>query len=423
MAYPTAEWKIWERAKKARSNQLKDGPETVKQRGGVLALGSVGHDHLLKMFDDLNYAYIPGEPYGAQVAMYPEFSTACCEAVEKNGFAGDLCGYVRHYMGSVILRKTPWGTFPTPDFCIEGAHCDSHNKWFQAISEQFKCPYFVYDEPEMFNWYTMPQHAVAYRYNNYMEEILWLEKKLNKKMNDEKLCKYVLKHWNGRVERNRMMEKIFNHKPTIIDIKTLYSLLGPGIDRGPDFQQMLMDEVDERIAKGIAAIPNQKMTMMHDNIPPWYALHIFRYMEKWGVVCIPSHYMNQGWMYDPDAKKLVTGKTYKEEGKREPKTREEAVWDMAGWPGDGSMTGDGPKDILVAMAKQFPIDGAIFHLNKGCEGWSRGRLLAKVALERELGLPTCTYEGSGSDRRDWNEAQTLTRLDAFFESMGLRKEN
>ncbi|MCX6013857.1 MAG: 2-hydroxyacyl-CoA dehydratase family protein, partial [Chloroflexi bacterium] len=157
-------------------------------------------------------------------------------------------------------------------------------------------------------------------------------------------------------------------------------------------------------------------------IPPWYNLGIFRYMEKWGVVCIPSHYMNQSWFWDPNEKKLVVGKTWSELGKKIPTTLEEAVWELASTPRDGGMTGDGPRDVLLAMAKQFPIHGAIFHLNKGCEGWSRGRLLAKVALERDLGLPCITYEGSGSDRRDCNEAQVKSRLDAFFENLGLKKE-
>ncbi|MCX6011894.1 MAG: 2-hydroxyacyl-CoA dehydratase family protein [Chloroflexi bacterium] len=423
MTYFTARLEVWDRSKKARDKQLRAGPNTIKERGGVLALGSVGHDRFIDFFDGIEHAYIPGEPYGAQIALDPKLSLACCEAVEKAGYPSDMCGYVRHYLGSVILRKTPWGEFPKPDFCIEGAHCDSHNKWFQAVADEFHVPYFVYDEPEMLNWYELPEHAIEYKYNNYMEEIEWLEKYFHKEINVKKVCRSVIMGWNGRVRRNKLKQLMFSAQPPTIGIKEVYSLMGPGIARGPDFNRLLEEELRDRIKKGIAAIPNWKMTMMHDNIPPWYALHIFRYMEKWGVVCIPSHYMNQGWFYDPKEKKLVTGQTWEEMGRPVPQTKEEAIRWLASSPGDGSMTGDGPRDILLAMAKQFPIQGAIFHLNKGCEGWSRGRLLAKVALERELGLPCCTYEGSGSDRRDWNEQQTLMRLDAFFESLGLKKSN
>lgn len=44
MVYTTAPWKVWEWAKKARSKQLKEGPEAVKDRGGYLVFGSVIND-------------------------------------------------------------------------------------------------------------------------------------------------------------------------------------------------------------------------------------------------------------------------------------------------------------------------------------------------------------------------------------------
>ena len=41
---------------------------------------------------------------------------------------------------------------------------------------------------------------------------------------------------------------------------------------------------------------------------------------------------------------------------------------------------------------------------------------------QQMGIPTTLYEGNGSDRRDFNEPQVFSRLQAFFESMGLRRE-
>ena len=72
------------------------------------------------------------------------------------------------------------------------------------------------------------------------------------------------------------------------------------------------------------------------------------------------------------------------------------------------------------MIKDFNVDGALFHLNRGCEGWSRGRMEIILAL-RGMGLPVATYEGSTGDMKDWNEAQVLNRIDSFMESLGLSK--
>jgi len=45
---------------------------------------------------------------------------------------------------------------------------------------------------------------------------------------------------------------------------------------------------------------------------------------------------------------------------------------------------------------------------------------SRTALQRR-GVPTMVYEGNGSDRRDFNEQQVLSRMQSYFESMGLTR--
>lgn len=86
----------------------------------------------------------------------------------------------------------------------------------------------------------------------------------------------------------------------------------------------------------------------------------------------------------------------------------------------GTLLPDAGRKFTIAMTKDFSIDGALFHLNRGCEGWSRGRMEIIYAL-REMGLPTASYEGSTGDIKDWNEAQVMNRIDSFMESLGLTR--
>ena len=46
----------------------------------------------------------------------------------------------------------------------------------------------------------------------------------------------------------------------------------------------------DRVARGIAAVPNEKCRMMSDTQPPWSFLKIFRYLETYGAVSIGSLY-------------------------------------------------------------------------------------------------------------------------------------
>ena len=53
------------------------------------------------------------------------------------------------------------------------------------------------------------------------------------------------------------------------------------------------------------------------------------------------------------------------------------------------------------------------HLNRGCEGLASGQMSVRRALVAS-GIPTLAYEGNMGDRRDFNEAETLGRIEVFM---------
>ena len=174
---------------------------------------------------------------------------------------------------------------------------------------------------------------------------------------------------------------------------------------------------------GIAAIANEKKRFLHDNLPPWFALHIFRFMEEYGAVAMASQYQFSwgDWLYD-DEQKTIAPRTYASVcAEPRPKTAEEALRLYCEQNRVGALLGDSGRWVTSHIVKEWGIDGAIFHMNRGCEGWTRGKMEARLAVQ-EMGIPTMVYEGNGSDKRDFNEPQVMSRLQAFFESMGLTKE-
>ncbi|MBF8265660.1 MAG: benzoyl-CoA reductase, bzd-type, O subunit, partial [Dehalococcoidia bacterium] len=40
---------------------------------------------------------------------------------------------------------------------------------------------------------------------------------------------------------------------------------------------------------------------------------------------------------------------------------------------------------------------------------------------QKAGIPVLTYEGNMADKREFDESQTIDRLEAFMESLGLHK--
>ncbi len=62
----------------------------------------------------------------------------------------------------------------------------------------------------------------------------------------------------------------------------------------------------------------------------------------------------------------------------------------------------------------------MLHYNRGCEGLSIGIAENRLAL-LEAGLPVMTFEGNMGDEREFDRGRAMARIDAFMETLGLRR--
>lgn len=431
MPYQTKGLDCWKWAKELRANAYADIYE-AREKGKLLITGGAASFYDLPAgFGD--YEYFAGEPYGASIAHLPEWVGICDEATEERGYARDLCAYMRHYWGSMFLNKGPFGEgFPKPDFAFQEHICDSHGKWFQIVAEYLGIPYFCIDYPTYFG--QVKEHHIQRLIAQFHDFVDWGEKLLGRKFDDERFLKAMV---NSDQVRCLWAEVCALNKaiPAPLDQKTMFSLYLPAVmlrqkKEGIDFYTTLRDEVKDRVANRIAAEPNERCRLWHDNLPPWFALRFFREAQKYGAVFVGSHYgfLWGSWDILPDG--TVTAAQSLAESGRVPQSRDEAFRFMAEWallkqsicPGGGLLASEGKLGALRLMLPQFHVDGVVFHLNRGCEGISVGQMECKLMVERELGLPTVTYEGNAGDPREYNETQVLDRLETFLvDRLGLTK--
>ena len=76
--------------------------------------------------------------------------------------------------------------------------------------------------------------------------------------------------------------------------------------------------------------------------------------------------------------------------------------------------------MMLAIARQWGVDGAILHLNRGCEGLSAGIMQNRDELAR-AGLPLVTYEGNMGDDAEFDETRAQSRIEAFIEMLAERE--
>ncbi len=438
--YPSERLKCWNEAKALRRKYYEDYVK-AHERGGIRWAG--GAWTLSAIPEGLGDDVYPltSEPYGATIAYFKEFALKCQEAVEKAGYIRDLCSYMRNYWGSIILDKfiladgTIIDEFPAPDFIWQDHICCSHAKWYQVVRELEakkgkEIPFYCIDVG-VGSYKQINERRINYVVRQIEDGIKWLEKVTGRDYDDDRLIQAIYNEckstalWSEICTYNRAI-------PAPLDEKSMYSLYVLGTlmkskKECVEFYEKLLAEVKDRVERGIAAVPTERLRLITDTQPPWGFLQIFRYMEKFGAVSIGSLYTFG----------LIGVWEVKEDGRWGPpvppqdrgiefKDREEALkfyveWNLKYKPEWQHFYHPKLKsEMMIRIVKEWNVDAVLLHYNRGCEGLSLGIAENRLALIKE-GIPVLPFEGNMGDEREFDLPRTQAAIDMFMESLGLKK--
>ncbi|MBI4987383.1 MAG: benzoyl-CoA reductase, bzd-type, subunit O [Rhodocyclales bacterium] len=429
--YPTEQLKCWKKAKELREQYYINFAK-AKEKGGLRWSGSAWALDAIPAGLGNDVYSLTGEPYGATIAVDKKFNKECQDAAESYGFARDLCAYMRTYWGSIILNKYPFGgEFPKPDFNFQTQICCSHAKWYQAASKlEHDTPTFFIDV-SVGAYKDLTTERLDYVTNQGLEACEWLEKTTGRKFNDELFIEAVKNEmrstslWAAICAENKV-------KPAPLDEKTMYSLyvlatLSKSSKWCADFYQECLDEVKDRVARGIAAVPNERCRVMSDTQPPWGFLKVFRYLEEYGAVSIGSLYtfgLEGIWETKPDGS--WGPRTLPWQKGIEMNTREQAMrlycdWNLSKPQWQHFYDPRIKTEMMKTIVKEWQVDGVMLHLNRGCEGLSIGIMENRLGLAAS-GIPVMTFEGNMGDEREFDLGRTQNRVDSFMETLNLKRD-
>lgn len=429
--YPTETLKSWNKAKEIRETYYKNYA-AAHDKGGIRWVGGAWTFDAVPAGLGGDVYSLTSEPYGASCAFNKDFSTRAMEAAETAGYARDLCAYMRNYWGSILMNEYAFGgPFPKPDFIWQDHICCSHAKWYQVVSElEGGIPMFCVDvavgpaEP----WGSMTDAKIDYVAGQILDGIEWLEKTTGREYNDEL---FIEACWNDFRSTSKWAQICELNKavPAPLDEKSMYSLyvlatLQKSWSVVADYYDELYDEVKDRVQRGIAAVANEQARVMSDTQPPWSALKLFRYLEQYGVVSIGSLYtfgLEGMWDFDPATGDLVP----RPMPETKPTTREQAARELVRWhlhkpEYQHFYDCDYKSQMMIALCKNWNLSGVMLHYNRGCEGLSLGIAENRLAIQ-EAGYPVMTFEGNMGDEREFDLGRTMQRVDAFMETLGVKK--
>jgi benzoyl-CoA reductase/2-hydroxyglutaryl-CoA dehydratase subunit BcrC/BadD/HgdB len=409
--------KVWDECKMLASKFYQDMLQAKKQ-GKVLAwMGGTLPPELIRAMDIVP---VFGEPYGAISSSSAERSAEFCAASEARGYSQDICAYARVFIGAMFERRSPWGEFPEPDFVAAGKNpCSTHIKWWEVVSRHLDCPFFVIDTPTAYD--RVEKYHIDYFVSQLYRFIEFLEEVTGKQLEEEALCETVYLAKQCMDLWDQVME-FMKAVPCPVDMKTLYTLMLPSIIwRGTwevvEFNTRLRDELEEWVNKSIGALKEEKCRLMWDNLPIWYDLSLYRFVEQFGAVFVTSVY-SQLWgmksknlpgRYAPEVEPCSLSR---------PSNLEEALIDiaklqipLAGCLGSLEVI----TELFIKTAQEFKIDAVILHSNWGCKTQSRGRLVAAQAVREKLGIPTLIIEANSADARNYNGPKVREQIEDFLD--------
>ena len=334
-------------------------------------------------------------------------SVPLCELAERKGFSKDLCSYARCVLGSLFDGENlPEGGIPKPDILVASTcACDTHLKWFQVASRIFEKPLFLLDVP--YNVEGADSERLEERYvQHYISQIEdlidALEKYSGMKL-DENRLKETLELSNRTSELWLKIQDYRKNVPAPMGAREAFSavyfmLCIPGTEQAVGFYERLCGELEQRVKRRIGVVESEKYRLVWDNLPLWFDLQFFQYLETLGAVVVAETFSHV-W-----AGSLVSSTPYESLARKH-------LSNMANCAIERRI------ELISGLVKDFRADGVILPTNWGCKMMTIGETIVKEGIREMTGVSSLILDVDSTDWRNYDEYQVKTKLETYLKTL------
>ena len=249
--------------------------------------------------------------------------------------------------------------------------------------------------------------TIKYVTEQLEEFIEWAEKKFPGviKYDEDKLIE--MQEYEEAARRiSEEISEMLKHKPCPVSGRGGGGGVGSGggTRLGVEYAQARRDEIAERIEKGIAAVPGEKLRVLWTGVTNPVFMDPYKVLAKWGIAT-PFGLGGAGRV----------GHSYSFWGDRKlsplEKVATRSISDHRG--GFGSLY----VDDIIQKAREFQLDAIINYNMRGCTAALGLRKLIEERAEKELGIPVLQLEGAQWDSSYASEEQITAQLDEFAQML------
>ncbi|HOG16636.1 MAG TPA: 2-hydroxyacyl-CoA dehydratase [Syntrophales bacterium] len=348
------------------------------------------------------------ENHGAMIGA-SKMGVDLCTKAEAMGYSSDLCSYARSDISCATVNGGPIGGLPRPDMLVCCTNiCGTVLKWYEVQARYFGCPLFILDTPFCHTGF----HDEMRRYvrRQLDEYIAFLESAAGRRFDYDRLKEV------GRlsIEGQRLWQAVLDtaaHRPAPLSAFDAFFHLAlivtlRGQQQTIDYYRMLLAEMNERIAAGIGAVPDERYRLLWDNLPVWFRTKWLSEKFAAAGACLVADTYTSAWC---GSLKYADENNFLE-SMAECYTRiylNIGVDEMA--------------RMVVDMVDKYAADGLVMHSNRSCKPYSLGQYDIQRLVQERRGIPTLMIEADMVDERSFAEGPTETRIEAFMEMLKTRK--
>ena len=307
---------------------------------------------------------------------------------------------------AMVLKEA----FPKPDFVVYSSQiCDNTPKGGEAVAELCGVPDYFLDHP-----YKYTERSLSY-YTEEIEGLVhFLEKQTKQKMNYDRLGDVVTQSqkltelWLEISELKKAVPEPMPREGLFMEFALVW--LVAGLPEATTLTEQLRDELKERVAKGIGAIPEERHRIYIPSYLPISDMDVIDWFEQeHGAVVV--QFPSVAWRGD--------GKWLLDHAKPlECLARKSFVFPCA-------QQLHGPmEDYIedaVRNAKNYSADGAIFFAHMGCRQLCGCIRAVKDELQGKLGIPMAVIDHDIVDKSFTSPEEMREKLDGFFELLDDQK--
>jgi len=341
------------------------------------------------------------ENFGA-VAAARKMAHTLSSVAEAKGYAHDLCAYARCGLGDAHSKEHPLGEIVRPDLLLCcNTQCGSLSKWFEVAGRFYQAPYFLLDAPQV----GMEPEALCKQYftAQLQELIAFLEGYTGNKFDYDRLREVIgyaneaCRLWNEILEAAALKPAPFGFFDACYHMAPIVTMRGT--PQAVEYYRTLQHELEDRIAKNIFAIKDERYKLYFDHIPLWPKLRWFSELcASHNALVVVSQYTHSwAYQFDLDQPLESLAENYTEEFVNR-------VFDYRA-------------QRMLKLMRQYDVSGFILFSNRSCKPNAFGLYDTKNFLSNKTGLPGVVFEADMSDLRFFSEAQVLAKLEPFFEQI------